>query len=311
MLLVMKQERTQRELLEDLVGSGTLSQEQADNIEYAPRWSFSVRELVTYLASLIIAAGVIRLLVLAFRDASVGVIATALYIVAALAGFASWKLSTGSELRRRFAEVLELAAVGAAAGATGIVLNEADMKGEWIAVILTSASAIWGAIRCTRSRFAGTVAFSVGTIGVSMALGAVIDSDNQIVGGLLILMSAAIVLAVGLMDVGARQLARSVGSLFIIIGSMNIATAEQWLRPTPIITGAALFALGALLLAPEMLVAGAFCVVAGIIMTTIEWIDNETAQGLVIIATGLVVLGVLTVQMKRAVNRQEPDARVA
>jgi intracellular septation protein A len=92
---------------------------------------------------------------------------------------------------------------------------------------------------------------------------------------------------------------------------MNIASAEEWLRPTPIATGAVLFALGALLLAPEMLVAGAFCIVAGIIMTTVEWIDNEMAQGLVIIATGLVVLGALTIQMKRAVNRPTPGAQVA
>ena len=248
---------------------------------------------------------------LAFRDASVGVIATALYVVAVLAGVASWKLSSGSEIRQRFAEVLELGALGAAAGATGIVLDQAEMRSEWIAVILTGASAVWGSVRCLRSRFAGTVAFSVGTVGLSIALGSLINSDSQILGGVLILVGGAIVIAVGMMDVGARQLARAIGALFVIIGSMNVASAEDWLRPLPIITGAVLFALGALLLAPEMLVAGAFCVVAGIIMTTVEWIDNEMAQGLVIIATGLVVLGALTIQMKRAVNRPMPGAQVA
>jgi len=307
----MEQERTQRNLLDDMVARGVISAEQADDIANAPRWSFSIRELVTYLASLIIAAGVIRLLVLAFRDASVGVIATALYVVAVLAGVASWKLSSGSEIRQRFAEVLELGALGAAAGATGIVLDQAEMRSEWIAVILTGASAVWGSVRCLRSRFAGTVAFSVGTVGLSIALGSLINSDSQILGGVLILVGGAIVIAVGMMDVGARQLARAIGALFVIIGSMNVASAEDWLRPLPIITGAVLFALGALLLAPEMLVAGAFCVVAGIIMTTVEWIDNEMAQGLVIIATGLVVLGALTIQMKRAVNRPMPGAQVA
>jgi hypothetical protein len=307
----MEQERTQRELLDDLVSRGVLVESQANNISNAPRWSFSIRELVTYLASIIIAAGVIRLLALAFKDASVGVIATGLYVVAALAGIASWKLSSGSEIRQRFAEVLELGALGAAAGATGIVLDQADMKSEWIGVILTGASAAWGAVRCTRSRFAGTLAFSVGTIGLSLALSALIDSDNQILGGVLILAAGAIVVAIGMTDIGARQLARAIGSLFVIIGAMNIASAEDWLRPTPILVGAVLFTLGALLLAPEMLVAGAFCVVAGIIMTTVEWVSNEMAQGLVIIAAGLVVLGALTIQMKRAVNRPTPGAQVA
>ena len=303
--------RTQRELLEDLVRQGALTSSQADDISDAPRWSFSIRELVTYLASLIIAAGVIRLLALAFKDASVGVIATALYVVAALAAVASWKLSTGSEIRQRFAEVLELGALGAAAGATGIVLDQADMKGEWIGVILTSTGAVWGAIRCMQSRFAGTVSFAVGTVGFSIALGAVIDSDSQILGGVLILVGGAVVIAVAMLDIGSQQLARAIGSLFVIIGSMNVGSAEDWLRPTPIAAGAVLFALGAMLLAPEMLVAGAFCVVAGIVMTTVEWIDNEMAQGLVIIATGLLVLGALTIQMKRAVNRPMPGARVA
>ena len=303
--------RTQRELLDDLVRQGALTSTQADDISDAPRWSFSIRELVTYLASLIIAAGVIRLLALAFEDASVGVIATALYVVAVLAALASWKLSSGSEIRQRFAEVLELGALGAAAGATGIVLDQADMKGEWIAVILTGAGAAWGALRCMQSRFAGTVSFSLGTVGFSIALGALINSDSQILGGALILAGGAIVIAMSMLDIGARQLASAIGSLFVIIGSMNVGSAEDWLRPTPIVTGAILFALGTMLLAPEMLVAGAFCVVAGIVMTTVEWIDNEMAQGLVIIATGLVVLGALTIQMKRAVNRPVPGARVA
>ena len=309
----MEQLRTQRELLEDLVRQGALSTDQANDISDAPRWSFSIRELVTYLASLIIAAGVIRLLALAFEDASEGVIATALYVVAALAGFASWRLSSGSEIRQRFAEVLELGALGAALGATGIVLNQTDMadRSEWIGVILTGASAVWGTFRCMQSRFAGTVAFAVGTVGFSIALGALINSDSQILGGALILAGGSVVIAVGMLDIGSQQLARAIGSLFVIIGSMNVASSEDWLRPTPIVTGAILFTLGAMLLAPEMLVAGAFCVVAGIVMTTVEWIDNEMAQGLVIIATGLLVLGALTIQMKRAVNRPMPGAQVA
>ena len=46
-------------------------------------------------------------------------------------------------------------------------------------------------------------------------------------------------------------------------------------------------------------------------MTTFEYVDNELAQGLVIIATGLVVLGVLSVQMRRALKQQSPGVQVA
>jgi hypothetical protein len=69
------------------------------------------------------------------------------------------------------------------------------------------------------------------------------------------------------------------------------------------VLGAVLFAAGSKLLAPEMLIAGAFLIVAGIVMSVVRWINNDLAQGLVIIATGLAMLGVLSVQMKRAVSR--------
>jgi hypothetical protein len=152
---------------------------------------------------------------------------------------------------------------------------------------------------------------SIGTIGFSLALSSLINSDSQILGGTFILVAASSLVLVGNQRIGSQQIARAVGSLFVIIGSMNIGSAEDWTRPAPIIAGAILFAAGTIVLAPEMLVAGAFCVVAGVVMTVMEWINNEMAQGLVIIATGLVVLGVLSAQMRRAVNRPTPGARVA
>jgi hypothetical protein len=307
----MEQNKTQRELLDGLVGSGVINESQAQDILSAPRWSFSVRELVSYLGAMIIAAGVVRLLAYALKDASVGTIAIALYVLSVVLGFASWKLSSGSEVKRRLAEVFELGALGAAAGGTGIVLDQADMRGEWIGLLLTGAIAVWGLARCRTARFAGTVALSVGTVGVAISLSAVIDVENQFLNGGLLLAAGVILVGAGLTHIGSQQLARAVGSLFIIIGSMTIGSAEDWSRPASILTGAALFAAGTMLLAPEMLVAGAFCVVAGVVMTVMEWVDNEMAQGLVIIATGLVVLGALSVQMRRAVNRPAPGARVA
>lgn len=307
----MEQNKTQRELLDGLVDSGVINEDQAKNIMSAPRWSFSIRELVSYLAALIIAVGVVRLLAYALEDASVGTIAAALYVLSVALGVASWKLMSGSEIKQRLAEVFELGALGAAAGGTGIVLDQADMRSEWIGLLLTGAIALWGVFRCRAARFSGTVALSVGTVGVAVALSAVLDVENQFLNGGLLLAAGALLAVVALTDIGSQQLARAVGSLFIIIGSMTIGSAEDWSRPASIITGAALFAAGTVLLAPEMLLAGAFCVVAGVVMTVMEWVDNEMAQGLVIIATGLVVLGALSAQMRRAVSRPEPGARVA
>ena len=85
----------------------------------------------------------------------------------------------------------------------------------------------------------------------------------------------------------------------------------HWGKPIPIAVGAALFVLGASTLHPEFLVAGAIAIVVGVVMTVGEWVHNDMAQGLVIIATGLVMLAVLTAQMRRAVNRPAPGKPAA
>jgi uncharacterized membrane protein len=59
------------------------------------------------------------------------------------------------------------------------------------------------------------------------------------------------------------------------------------------------------------LLAGAFCVLAGLLSIVFETIDNDIAQGLAIVASGLVVLAVLGTQMKRAVSRSKTDAPTA
>ena len=76
-------------------------------------------------------------------------------------------------------------------------------------------------------------------------------------------------------------------------------------------TGIALFVIGTKFLESETLVAGAFCIVTGVVMTVNQSIDNDMAQGLVIIGTGVVMLVVLTAQMKRISNRQVPGGQAA
>ena len=49
----MEQRKSRNEVLDEFVGQGILSEEQASEISDAPQWSFSPRELITYLATLI------------------------------------------------------------------------------------------------------------------------------------------------------------------------------------------------------------------------------------------------------------------
>lgn len=307
----MNQRKSQNEVLDDLVAQGTITEQQACDIADAPQWSFSVRELVTYLAALIIAVGVIRILAIAFQDASENVIVISLYIVAALTGVASWKLSTSKGIRKRFGEVLELGSLGSALGATGVLLSHTDLRGESIALILTSVSAAWGIFRCRNAQFAGTVAMCVGVNGIAISLGALIDSNRAWAAGGLMLLSGSFLIYMGTTKIGVPYFSRAVGALFVVIGSITLGTDVANGRVIPIVAGIALFAVGATLLMPELLVAGAFCIVTGIVMTVNRWIHNDMAQGLVIIATGVLMLIVLSAQMKRISSRQAPGVQAA
>jgi hypothetical protein len=307
----MDQRKSRNEVLDGFVAQGILSEQQASEIADAPQWSFSPRELITYLAALIIAVGVIRILGIAFQDASEGIIVTALYLVAIAAGFSSWKLLSGSDIRDRVAEVLELAALGCAAGASAVLLSNTELRGEVIGLMLTGASLLWGLYRCRTSRFAGTVALCAGANGVALSLGALIDFDQARPAGVLMVLSGLFLVFAGTQKIGAQYFARAVGSLFVVIGSITLSTNFSTGRVIPIVTGIILFTAGTKFLASELLVAGAFCIVIGIVMSVNRWIENDTAQGLVIIGAGVAMLLVLTAQMKRISNRRELGAPAA
>ena len=59
----------------------------------------------------------------------------------------------------------------------------------------------------------------------------------------------------------------------------------------PIGLGAIAYAYGAVKFQVEMLLVGAIMIIAGVVMFAVMNIDNDIAQGLVISATGLVLLG--------------------
>lgn len=303
----MEQKKNRHEILSDLVAQGLLTKDSAHSIEHAPKWSFTVRELVSYLAAVIIAVGVLRILAIAFQDASRGAIMAALYVVSAGTGYGSWKLLSGSTIRRRFAEVLELGSLGSFLGATAIVFIQVEnLDGPWSGVIISALGATWGLYRCRQTVFAGTVALVIGIPAFSGLLGEVIN-NNIFSFAILTLVPGVILLILGTRAIGVPVVARVFGSLFYVIGSISLSNDFSNGQFIAVLFGAILFVVGSIRLAPEILVAGALLVVVGIVTLVNRWVNNDLAQGLVIIASGLAMLGVLSVQMKRAVSRPKTE----
>jgi hypothetical protein len=311
----MEQRKSQDEVLKQFVSDGHLTSEQADEIAKAPILAVTARELVSYLAAILITIGVGFMVAGLVANVPQAGIAVLLYVVAAVLAYFSHRFSSATSERQRVGEVLEIASVLAIAVASGILLDMTSMRSEWSACILAIAAGVWGAVRASRSQFSGAVIASVSVPIAIMSSSSVMNlngDDNRLVVGLMLLVGGAGLLYMGMRKVGFALLPRASGSLLIVIGSITLANvfSMSFGGLIPIGIGTALFALGSRERAPENLVAGSLAIIVGVILTVVYWLPGNILQGLAIIGCGVVMLLVLRKQLARA-NQLEPGAPTA
>ena len=311
----MDQRKSQDEVLKQFVSDGHLTSEQADEIAQAPILAFSARELVSYLAAILITIGVGFMVAGLVVNVPQAGIAALLYVVAAGLGYFSRKLSTATREKQRLGDVLEIAAVLAIAVGSGILLDMTSVRSEWSACVLAIFAGMWGAVRASRTQFSGAV---VTTISVPIAILSStsmlnLNGDNdRLVVGLMLLAGGAGLIYMGMKNIGFAFLPRAFGSLLIVIASITLAGvfSNAFGGLIPIAIGTAMFALGSRERAPEDLVAGALGIIVGLIMTVVYWLPGNLLQGLAIIGCGVVPLLVLRKQLARA-NQLKPGAPTA
>ena len=311
----MEQRKSQDEVLKQLVSDGHLTSEQADEVAQAPVLAFSARELVSYLAAILITIGVGFMVAGLVVNVPKAGIAVLLYVVAAALAYFSHKLTSGTREKQRAGDVLEIASVLAIAVGSGILLDMTSMRSEWSACILAIAAGVWGAGRTSRSQFSGAVMMTVSVPVAIMSSTSMMNlngDNNRLVVGLMLLAGGAGLIFMGMRNIGFALLPRAFGSLLIVIASITLAGvfSNGFGSLIPIGVGAALFALGSRELAAEHLIAGAFGIIVGVIVNVVYWIPGNILQGLAIIGCGVVLLLVLRKQLAR-VNQLEPDAPTA
>jgi hypothetical protein len=308
----MKQRKSLTHTLNDLVEAGVLSSAQSEDIAHAPRWPYTPRELLSYLAALIITVGVIRTVAAALVDVSETAIATLLYLLAFVTGAVSVRLRGKSDIQSRVSEILEIATTLSAAIATGIVCNVADLEMKWSVAVIALVAIGWGLFRSNKSEIVGAILISAGVPTFIVSFAAGLDENNGRLLGLLMVVGGSLLIFQGTRVMGFAFAPRAAGSLYVLIGAMTLGSDFGGVgRAIPLVIGAVLFGVGIQRLAPEMLLAGAFCVLAGLLSIVFETIDNDIAQGLAIVASGLVVLVVLGAQMKRTVSRSRTETPAA
>jgi hypothetical protein len=301
----MDQRKSQDEVLKQFVSEGHLTSEQADEIAKAPILAFSARELVSYLAAILTTIGVGFMVAGLVVNVPQAGIAALLYVVAAVLGYFSRKLSTATREKQRLGDVLEVASVLAIAVGSGILLDMTSVRSEWSACVLAIFAGTWGAVRASRTQFSGSILMSASVPVVIMSSTSMmnLNGDNdRLVVGLMLLAGGAGLIYMGMRNIGFAFLPRASGSLLIVIGAITLAGvfSNAFGGLIPLAIGTAMFALGSRERAPEDLVAGALGIIVGLIMTVVYWLPGNLLQGLAIIGCGVVPLLVLRKQLARA-----------
>jgi len=292
---------SQSDVLEQLVRTGRLTDAEADLIDKAPRFSLPTREIVGYLGGLLVLVGAARLVIAVFEDASRLSIAASLYLVALLAGYTATLTQKRSGAWHRFGEVLELVTLGAAAAASGLMLRELELSGEWSALIPAALVVGWSLLRLRTAEFAAVVAFPVGSMVVAGTVAALLEAKDEM-SALPFLIVGMVVVLVGTRDISSPAMLRAIGGLIVLMAGPGWSAGREGLEGVlpVVVIGGIIFAIGAGRMWLELIPTSSLVIVISVVNFIVRKVDNEVLQGVAIVATGLTVLvGATSVYRKR------------
>jgi hypothetical protein len=298
----------QRTVLADLVDRGRLSAEEADSVSSAPRFILPVREIVSYLAGLIILVGVIRLVAAVMEDASEIAIAAVLYIVALITGVLSWRLHRRPGAWGRFAEVLELAAIGSGGLAVGLTLIDLDVRGEWSAIVPAALAATWGIIRIRSSQFVSALSLPLSMMVLAGQVASLVNWYEEL-SSIPIMIGGAVLIGLGLTRMRLAFIVRGVGAFAILTSSVALSAERDGLDGLlpGLLVGIAIFALGSIRMWVDLILPGGVLIVLAVSIFIFRHIDNDVLEGVLVVLVGLVVLAATAVVMRRSRKKSIPD----
>ena len=282
---------TQHQVLTQLVSQGRLSKSEAKEIEGAPKVWIPAREILSYLGALIVLIGIVRLFIVVFKDASVVSIVVALYVGSAGLAVLAFRTQSGEGFWHRFGEVMEIAALGTCATATGLWINETNISEGWPPFIAAAVVLPWSIFRLRSSEFASVLTFPASLITCAASFGVIIGLRDENTS-LPVLLAALLIVLVGAQDISSPRFVRAIGGLVFLMSAPNWTASRDGLDGLiPVLAiGGLLFLLGATRMWLELLPTSALVIVISVVSFVIRNIDNEVAQAVVILATGLVVI---------------------
>lgn len=289
-----------RQVIADLEVRNSLSKQDADALRTAPRWSLTAAEITGYLGVGIIGVGTTWTVIAVVQDLNRATIYFALYLVGAIALAVAWWLRPRGIRSSQVAEVLFGIGVGLLAGAIGLTLNDLGLRDSIAAAVASTLAVVVGLATCRRTLFVGTL---IVVAAAQPLIGSVSGSFHlsESVLPLVIILSGALLVFLGLQRVGSPLIARLAGSASIVVGSFAFAvTEDSKLRPIlSIVICATLFYIGARRINLEFIVGGGTGITIAIAILAERIFDAFVMQGAVVTATGAAVLALSLVIIRR------------
>ncbi len=279
--------RTQRDVVDQMVASHRLSFTEADEILNAPRFKILWRELLSYIAVLVIGVGLIRVVVALFEEASETIIAVSLLVASAVFGVITFQLWRHEGWRRRAGEFCEIVSLGSLVAGGAILLVDADIDGAIIAVSAGSLGVMWALLRVRFTEFSSAIIVIPSTMAVCGGIVEWAELDFG-VGAIPFLIGGSLLIGLGQGDYGAAILIRIAGVVTVF------SSVPQWLDEYSGLDGLIpALGIGALLLWTgmqwnriEQIIGGSAVTVIAIVVYLTNNIDNDLLQGVAIVAVG-------------------------
>ena len=292
--------RTQREVVDQMVASHRLSFTEADEILNAPRFKILWRELLSYIAVLVIGVGLIRVVVALFEEASETIIAVSLLVASAVLGVITFQLWRHEGWRRRAGEFCEIVSLGSLVAGGAILLVDADIDGAIIAVSAGSLGVMWALLRVRFTEFSSAIIVIPSTMAVCGGIVEWAELDFG-VGAIPFLIGGSLLIGLGQGDYGAAILIRIAGVVTVF------SSVPQWLDEYSALDGLIpALGIGALLLWTgmqwnriEQIIGGSAVTVIAIVVYLTNNIDNDLLQGVAIVAVGVAGLVFTAFVVKR------------
>lgn len=292
-----------------MVSSRRISRTEADEILNAPRFKFLWRELLSYIAVLVIGVGVVRVVVALFEEASETIIAFSLLAASVITGVIAFQLWRHAGWRRRAGEFCEILSIGTLVAGGAMLLSNAEIDGAIITVSGGSLGVIWSLIRVRFTEFSSTLIVIPSTLAVCGGISAWADLDFG-VGAVPFLIGGSLLIGLGQGDFGGAFLIRTAGVVTVFF------SVPQWIDEFNGLDGLVpALAIGALLLWTgmqwnriEQIIGGSAVTVISIVVYFVNNIDNDLLQGAAIVAVGVSGLALTTLVVRR--QRQHQSAYV-